>query len=243
MKLRETTSFDARTVTDKRLIELVNDALSSTFDQDEMLDSLKLLRKDSSATVPLMKRLISVGTPQARKLVASVVRRNCHFITEARKWEDRDPYWRNRVELVWNPNSAPELLRRWVLGNILDETGGVYEDALLIAGVDAAAHGMTTSGFPSALKKGTESYWRGLSALYLSKVVYRNDKELRARAQSKARYDYYAQVDEFIEWAGNHENINAVIDTAKEHKTIVVANLKDFIAQSVATPSLAKGAI
>lgn len=243
MKLRETTSFDARTVTDKRLIELVNEALSVAFDQDEMLESLKLLRKDSSVTVPLMKRLVSTGTPQARKLAASVVRRNCHFIAEARKWEDRDPDWKNRVELVWNPNGASEILRRWVLGSILDETGGVYEDALLIAGVDAAAHGMTTSGFTSAVKKNTESYWRGLSALYLSKVVFRADKELRARAQSKARYDFYAQVDEFIEWAGNYDNINTVIDTAREHKTIVVADLKDIIAQSVATPALAKGVI
>jgi hypothetical protein len=243
MKSLASTPFDARKVTDKRLIELITAIKPARVEHDEMLEALKLLRQDHPATVPTIKRLMSTGTPKARELVASTMNRNFSFITEARKWEDRDPEWKYRVELVWNPNGVLSLLRSWVLGNVLDETGGVYADELLLAGVDAAAHGMTTSGFPSAVKKGTESYWRGLSALYLSKVVFRADKELRARAQSKARYDFYAQVDEFVEWAGAHEDLNTVIDTAKEHKTIVVADLKDIIAQAEATPSLAKGVI
>lgn len=249
MKLRETPTFDARTVTDKRLIEIISEESSKEFDQDEMLEALKLLRKDSATTVPMMKKLVSTGTPQARRLAASIVRRNCLFVTEARKWEDRDPDWRNRVELVWYPNGAPQVLHYWVMGNILDETGsisgivGIIDTAMLISGVDNAAHGVTTSGYPSALQKGTETYWRGLSALFLSKVVYRADKELRARAQAKARYDFYAHVDDFVEWAGNHEDINTVIDTARRHKTIVVADLKDLISQSEGAKSMSTGVI
>jgi len=243
MKSLATTAFDARKVTDKRLIELITEYKQTSLSYSEMATALKLLRQDSQVTVPMIKRLMSTGTPKAREMVANVMRRNFTFITEAQKYEENDPNWKWRVELVWNPTLAQDLFRTWVLGNVLDEVGVACEEFLLIAGVDAAASGINNSGFPSALQKGSEAYWRGLSAFFLSKVVYRNSKELRARAQFKARYDFYGEVDEFIEWAGKHKDISAVIETAKERKTINVAALESIMRQGTVTTSLGSGAL
>ena len=231
MNSSATARLDLRRVTDKDLIELIHATEPATLTLDEMKTSLKLLRKDNRATVLLIKRLLHTGTQTARATVAATMRDSFLVIDKAYKTAGTNEYWQYQCDTQWNPTLRNTLTKRWNLANVMEEVSAPLSEDEVISAADSAVHGMKSSGYPMAMTENTNAYWRGVAALALSKVVHRNDRSLRQRAQSKARYDFYGQVDEFLEWAGTHPDINAVISTAKERKTIVVSDLAGIIRQ------------
>lgn len=237
--------FDARRVTDKRLIEMVGESSTVMMTSaSEAKVALKLLRKDNTTIVPMIKRMMNTGTPTARKMAAAVISRAFSHITEAYKGGNGGDGWEYRCDWVWNPSLKTELIRQWSVGNIIEETGSDHdEDVILLSSIDNWSQNIRTSDFPSSVPYGTEEYWRGVTALAMSKVRHRDAKDARTRAKIKARYDFYSDVDEFIPWAGNHTDIRLVINTAKERKTIRVSDLESVISQGQYVPALSTAAL
>jgi hypothetical protein len=242
MNSSATAHTDLRRVTDKNVIELIHADEPSVFPVDELAQCMKLLRKDHGSTVFLIKRLMNTGTPTARRLVAKVMRKALTQLAEAHQNADQDEHWIYGCDWVWNRGLHPMILRAWNTGNVIEETGGTIEDDAATAAVDSALHGVKSSGVPFAPDESSSTYWRGLTAFALCKVVYRNSKDLRQRAQSRARFDFYATVGEFIDWAGKHPDISTVITTAKERRTISVMTLDRIIREANAAPSAESGA-
>lgn len=222
---------DLRKVTDKNVIELIHADEPSVFPIEELTLCMKLLRKDHGSTVFLIKRLMNTGTPTARRMVAKVMRKALTQLAEARQKADQDDYWMYGCDWVWNKGLHPMILRAWNCGNVIEETGEALDEETVSTAVDTASHGINTSGVPLSPDESSNAYWRGLTAFALTKVFYRNSKELRQRAQARARYDFYAHVGEFIDWAGQHPDISTVITTAKERRTISVLTLEDILKQ------------
>lgn len=212
-------------------------------DVSSVLKCLKLLRKDHNATVPLIKRLMSAGTPAAHKRVASTMSRAFSHIHEAHHYAANDDSWEYRCDWVWSPDLAPELLKHWNYGNVAEELGGDIDEAVVISAIDSVRHGMLGSDVEFTVLPTTDAYWRGVMALALAKVPFRATKEMRLRAQIKARRAYYEQVDEFVQWAGTHPDIALVIKTTKERRTINVSDLEAIMGQCTGVPALVVGAL
>ena len=218
--------FDLRRVTDAQLIGTIYGTASDDFDPRQVKECLKLLRKDNRAAVLLIKRLTHTGSATAREMVAAKLRSVFSEIEDARSHQETDEYWRYRCEHAWSPVLGRDLRGKWNVGNVIEETGGDHDKDELASSVAQTAHTLSASEYPMTINPDTNAYWRGLAALSLSKVFYRTDKNLRQRAQAKARYDYDGIINEFVDWAGEHSDITSVIETAKKKRTIEVSRLQ-----------------
>lgn len=227
-----TPAFDLRKVTDAQLIGTIYGEAPDDFNPRDAKENLKLLRKDNRAAVLLLKRLTHTGSATAREMVAARLRDVFSDMVEARSHQETDEYWRYRCEHAWHPRLSRDLRGKWNVGNVIEEIGSDPDRNELASSVAQSAHNLSSSEYPMTINPDTNEYWRGLAALSLSKVFYKADKALRARAQAKARYDYDGTINEFVEWAGAHEDIATLIETAKKRRTISVLRLQGVVEES-----------
>lgn len=126
----------------------------------------------------------------------------------------------------FEPDSDAVFLVRlhWHCGAVMAEAGVPQEDH---ADVSHALSILSLGEDPSLFEH--EWYWRGLSALAITDLwVHEGSVEDNA---------------DFIRFAGVHPDIGAVIDTAKERRSLNVGLLETVLSQSAKTPALRSGSL
>lgn len=176
----------------------------------------------------LSRRLLSSGTRTGQRLVADslsfyVGRLAEHLHSTGKTSASTSAYSGSLIH--------GEISRKWNYGNIREEAG---LDPNNITDEDIEhlkyAHSMTSAG-PSqyddvaeedhyTMPKVIETHWRGVSALSLC---------FDFQDESEEADDAWASFDDFITWAGNHDDIGAVIRVAKKHRTIFPEKLEHLM--------------
>lgn len=127
------------------------------------------------------------------------------------------------------------IVRVWAVGSVRGEFTGTryndfYDNDFLdgIAGMRLMIYGNDTDHHP---KKETDTdYWRGATAIY-----YADPNGFFETTEEQK------EGHRFIEWAGNHDDINLAIHTAIERDTIDVGTLDGVLLQEVHAPAMSKG--
>lgn len=146
---------------------------------------------------------------------------------------ERDPLILSYTEGL-SAGMEESLIRVWAVGSVREEFTGTLYNFLHdndfydgIAGVQGMIYDREK---PPQETQVDPNYWRGMMALY-----YTNPEEyFDTEEEQKEALD-------FINWAGNHESIDAAIHTALERETINVSTLDGVLSQEAPAPVLGRG--
>lgn len=177
--------------------------LYGMLDRQIALDSkkakaLEAMHQRDERTLATLERLLTTGSESAKKEVAVVVQRIISILRIDRSFE------KDAVPADFRTN----MLRIWNSANVHNESGttnpldNLFEDLVELEAIIPELD-------ESNGNADRDSYWRGESALAITRVLIDpEDTERRSQVQT------------FVEWAGNHPDIRSVIDLAIDRQSI-----------------------
>lgn len=202
---------------------LTNEEFSALIDPEGMIPEgvsiyLELLRKDNHTTLPLVSELLTTGNETGKKLALRTFSTMLNEIANSyqanpRKWV------RGFSPQQGSPRIESEVAKNWAIGNVAEELGiGMSSDREYhdlngpATNTDYVQHG----GAANRAAK-TTAYWRGTIAFNQSTIRWKDEDKSKVHA--------------FILWAGEQENLQAVIDAASERNTLDVDTLTGVLAE------------
>lgn len=175
--------------------------------------SLRAVHEDYAANIPLFHRVLTTGTPTAQHYSREIIRGILNAMWEAKNPQDDDDP--EDFAHAFYPMSTMNVYRVWNTINVRTEAGktddgwdDIYNQSIM----------ETFNEYLEASVNGNperDVFWRGLAAMGLSKAYPAEEDALA-----------------FIEWAGSHEDIAAVIILSKQRDTINVNTLKGVMNES-----------
>jgi hypothetical protein len=224
------TAAAAPGVSNKQILALLNEntvqGWSERFSMEPYLD---MIRKSSDDCIPTAHHYLTTGCVTGRRWAAGIIRSDLLDL-QFKKTHLED--YESSGELAQACSSSlgsafnSKVVRSWSTGVVLEETGRKPHISGLRADIDYIDDALTEDDEYTGHRRALDPvYWRGVAALALSEVQAKSFKDQR----------------EFINWAGTHENISLVVDTAAERGTIVVSDLKAILEHEDVMPSLRVG--
>jgi hypothetical protein len=175
-------------------------------DQQRRAMIAKTLGKAPAEMVTLVERLTTTGTATAREWVLRP-------IAEYRVGQITSKKFGHIITSDETPEEVMiNMIEVWNAGNVAEETGRVGE-------VDFTKEGDFVYLEHSVREKLTDDQWRGYAALRLS---------MEPLLDQDIKFEY-GDVDAFINWAGEQDDISAVISFAQERRTMDVSVLSGLI--------------
>lgn len=180
-------------------------------------EPLNLLREENSKTIPLIGDLLTTGNDDGKRLVAEIFRTSLCVIRDIHEYSDDENDWRADAAEWLSPELEGKLVRAWVIGNISAQKGLAINDAAFREMDRTARHTHDSHELRTIKPQQTTSkvYWRGIIALAKSGVRMMDDHRDTSR---------------FIQWAGEHEDIQPVITLAAQRNTLDVETLEGILA-------------
>lgn len=207
----------------------------TSMDSPDMAMYLRYLDDDNETTLPLFKRLLSTGEPEAQGVVARFLNETLEAIKEAGN-DSYDPFdedgedyeehwnWHDNCPEVWFPTSSHAALRLWNAVTVMNESGYTGDKNDIYYAISEMEMSLPEMDPRDNKESLTNRYWRGTVALAVGGMnIKREDSENRER------------IPEFISWAGRHDDIATVIRTVQERKTIDTQMLEEIIAEKYST--------
>jgi hypothetical protein len=179
----------------------------------------KTLVKAPAEMVTLVERLTTTGTATAREWVLRPIAEYRVGQITSKKFGHITTSDETPEEVMIN------MLELWNAGNVAEETGRVGE-------VDFTKEGDFVYLEHSVRETLTDNQWRGYAALRLG---------LEPLLEQDIKFEY-GDVDEFINWAGEQDDINTVISFARERRTMNVSVLSGLVTAFTAS-AMREGAL
>jgi hypothetical protein len=207
---------------------------------------LRYVDDDNPKTIPLFKKLLTTGSHQAQQEVASYIHELLDDIKgagdggssydedENGEDDDYDDHWNwtDRCPHAWYPSSAHSALRIWNTFAVMDESGisgNRYDIIYSVSELGTMWNDLDPMMNPEAT---TSKFWRGAVAAAIATQDGDSDRE------------QWEHVKEFVDWAGRHTDIAAVINTAKERRTFHKETLEQLIEEKKhTTPAVREGVL
>lgn len=168
------------------------------------------LDENDKTAVPLLISLLTTGSEGTRSHARMALATTFYDLVT---WQGTAAYsgpWTNQSVDPWAQDIKHKTISAWHAMSVIEETGGVEkpeELAKAMEKLDLFLHPLSTRGDRSEFP----TYWRGLAATALTNV----------EATDSNRKDAF----QFPVWAGNHEDIDRVIEIAKERQTLNIPTI------------------
>lgn len=227
----------------QRVREIIDLLQGGSMDHADLAMYLRYLDDDNSKTLPLFKKLLTTGTPQAQRAVESYLHEVIGDIKEAGdggssydedEMDDYDDHWNwiDRCPDAWHPHSTHNALRIWNTFNVMDEhgiEGNRYEIIHRITELGTMHNDLDPMMNPESMRN---RFWRGAAAAAIG-----TEERNTERAQ-------WGHIKEFVQWAGRHEDIAIVINTVKERRILHPEMLDQVIAEKAGiSPAVREGVL
>lgn len=202
----------------KVMIGLVYGVSESDVSEGTLHEIMDVIRQDDPTVLPFVHELMTTGTETGRKMAKASFRDDISGIAGALSERNRDENWMDMCS--WGTDITSSVMRSWSCGNVLEESGVDLTESLARATSNGVykidSTRMSQDGWERfGLSPTDTEYWRGVTALKLS-----GSKNTLLMTLDDDDMD-------FIEWAGKHDNIALVINTAMERRTSNVETLKN----------------
>lgn len=191
----------------------------STPDQKRQAMIEKVLGNAPAEMIALVDRLTTTGTATGREWILKPIGAYRFGQTAKKKFGHIVASEETAEEVMIN------MLELWNAGNVADETGRVGE-------VDFTKEGNFVYLEHSVRETLTDNQWRGYAALRLG-IEPLLDQDIKFE---------YGDVDEFINWAGEQDDISAVVSFARERRTMNVTVLSGLVSAFTA-PAMREGSL
>jgi hypothetical protein len=214
-----------------------------TFSATEARACLDVLQDDDESTLPLITRLLSTGTHSGRERIKYLVRSALRAVQVQHKTSHLNLDWKLNCATALSPHLSAQIIRNWNVSNVLEETEAPDEFGQTLRDVGASHDYFAWTDYSFKGETVSDEYWRGLTALKLTGVEFQPAPDRRARARVRDEYSFHEKSFEFIRFAGEHNDIRIVTQTAKERQTIDVSTLSKFIGGDSGVPAVSAGAL
>lgn len=208
------------------LIESIGSSFTALSTSDNFRRYLLEIHAHDPSVLPVAATFLSTGSEIAHKLTKKMIWETIKDMI-ANDYVDNDgvriPNFRRWSDLY--QLTQARLASAWSLGNVIAESGMAVEPELTLKATVEYAYYLEGHTRHDKLP-GDTAYWRGVAALTLTDIVN----------GSKNSY-----ISEFIEWAGNHDDIGSVMTTMIDRKTIRVEVLRGVMEQTEITSPLSRG--
>lgn len=214
----------------RQILDLLNEntvrGWSERFSMEPYLD---MVRQSSDDCIPTAQHYLTTGCVTGRRWAAGVIRSDLLDL-QFKKTHLEDYESSGELEQACSSSLGTafnsKVVRSWSTGAVLEETGRKPHISGLRADIDYIDDALTEDDAYTGHRRALDPvYWRGVAAFALSEVKADSFKDQR----------------EFIDWAGTHDDISLVIDTAAERGTIVVSELKAIMEHPSVPASLRTG--
>jgi hypothetical protein len=191
---------------------------------------LNMIDEDNAESIPLFIRLLTTGTESARARTRGVIKTDMIDIQEAfdaaKRGDTGSPVWKFDCMDSWHPASSDHALRAWNAMNVIEEVsnGANANDVFYQIGDLEMLYSAADPSFQN--HPTNDSFWRGTAALGMcGDVPYKDDQHVK----------------EFIDWAGNHDDIGMAVRVAVERDTLNVEVLEDILSRQDASSPIREG--
>lgn len=216
-------------VSPDELINGVRGAFAAQHSPNPLLGQLLLdIHEDDSEILPLALTFLTTGSETSKLLAKDTIWKSIKDMNSIMFWDEDEGVHKRHGLRKWSDEyklTKARLASAWSLGNVIEESGAQVDpkrelESALEFAYYLAGH-MQHDKLP-----GDPEYWRGVAALSLTNIVGGSNSP---------------RITEFIEWAGKHEDISAVMTTMLERKTVIVPVLQGIMEQADIAPSLISG--
>jgi hypothetical protein len=186
------------------------------------------IHEDDRDVLPLAVTFLTTGSETSRLLTRDAIWKTIKDMQSFTHWDEDEGIDKRSGSRKWTDEhqlTKARLASAWSVGNVIEESGAQVDPKLELESVLEFAYFLAGHTRHDKLSS-DPSYWRGVAALSLTSVVGANKSN---------------RITEFIEWAGKHEDISAVMTTMIERKTVIVPVLQGNMEQTDIAPSLSSG--
>lgn len=208
---------DPSTITAVQLLNLVYGD-NSSYLPSQLERGLSALTALNQELLPTAQRLLTTGPDVARSMVRSHLS-DC--IDDAVYMLD----YHGGEEFEPDPDTVFQLRQFWSCGTVIHEIGMTSKSQR-----EDASLGLTTLGLGESRELFEhEWYWRGVAALAITEM-WINEGSINHEL-------------DFIEYAGKHRDIGAVIIVCKDRLSTNIRMINAVLSQSAHTPMLRSGSL
>jgi hypothetical protein len=212
---------------------LTNEEFSALMDPQALIPTglstyLDLLRNENPKTLPLIGELLTTGNKTGRKLAA---RKFTSILSEiANSYMANPANWTRGISQKFgSPVIESEVAKNWAIGNVAEELGIEMKsdrDYHNLHGPTANMHFLQGMANSASM---TTSYWRGIIAFNRTTIGWskENRKEIKA----------------FVLWAGEQDDLLAVIDLASERNILDVDTLAGVLKERESSSPVRDGVL
>lgn len=232
---------DARTETERLAALLYPDETDPQ--HDSLLLDIEVIRKEIPGFLDGAERIFSGASETAlslfRERVTDVVARYKIMGSDYR-WRTE---WKRTLDHFREDVSPNDLRRLLHCGNVLEETGNT--DRLNIPGMvsNVVLKEMHHYDIHFDANNVSDQQWRGIVAFTLTDLTHVSMPGLDPKQDRLKERAFNRETKKFIAYAGTHKDLNLLVRTATERKTLNVGELKQIIAAGKAAPSLSEGVL
>lgn len=219
----------AKTVLPDEIVEKIGEEFNDSFSSSHTFRGFLLeIHNCDDEILPLAATLMSTGSDTSKRLTRGVVRDTVDDMKTFTHWNEDTQSGKPKGSRSWSQEyqlTKARLVSAWSLGNVIEESGVQAQiddelEAIVEFAYDLEGHRRHDK------LSGDPAYWRGVAALSLTNIVGGSNS---------------SRITEFIEWAGKHDDIRAVMSTMLERKTVIVPVLQGIMEQTDIAPSLSSG--
>lgn len=178
----------------------------------DIVNHLGMIDGEDGSTLPLFRRCLTTGTEEAREAVRKHLTSKLATLQDAYDDEETgavaEDRWDQSCEEMFAPTVTNDVCRIWNTANVIMESGcalSLFEVLYNISYMESLVPEARPSHHGNPMD---DSYWRGIAAITVSRCTTAYPLSLDA-----------SQFSGYITWAGNHSDISAVIDIARERRT------------------------
>lgn len=225
------------------LIRLIYLGEVPSFSSDEIRVCLNVLQEDHESTLPLIRRLLTTGTPLGKERVRYLVKVALRNVQVQVQESHKNLDWKLNCNNSMHPKLSEQLMRNWNISNVVNESGSEKAYGQVFREVRLYHDDFMLTDYSSAVDTSSDTYWRGIAALNITGVMFRPSPTRRGRVQARGELEFYRKSFEFICWAGKHQDVRLVTKTASERQTVDITVLKEAINGDSGVPAISAGAL
>jgi hypothetical protein len=211
------------------MIDGIRGAFASQYSASPLFGQLLLdIHENDSEVLPLALLFLTTGSETSKLLTRNTIWKTIKDMNAVMFWNEDEGVHKRHGSRKWSDEyqlTKARLASAWSVGNVIEESGAHVDPKQELQSVLEFAYFLEGHTRHDKLSD-DPVYWRGVSALSLTDIVGGSNSP---------------RIAEFIEWAGKHEDISAVMTTMLERKTVIVPVLQGIMEQTDIAPSLNSG--
>jgi hypothetical protein len=195
--------------------------------KQQIIAALVLVQDDEPRAIGLIRKVLTTGSAQAREESREELRNMLGEVTDSYVKNGKD--WKNDCGHITGPRMIEELMHTWSVYQIQAEYPTGDSSYALARKTSWALHSIGAAQLGLTEYPVNYESWRGIAALAISGAS-NEIKDKRALTL-------------FARYAGNHPDLKAVLDIARERNTIDVEMIEQVIKQSGTNDPLRRGTL